>query len=130
MENILKSLMAFLKSIFCRDKKDGGITTDALKGQKGFAVSTIEGESNFPDILAWFRSQNLDPKRHTPFIANFIPFKDKIGDEVTQLTKPCALLVGIYDEQEGSITAEVFECDALDAKTREVLGSEELVVLQ
>lgn len=129
MDNILKRLIEFLKSLFCRDKKDGGIT-DALKGQKGFSVSTIDGESNFLDILAWFKSKNLDSKRHTPFVANFLPIKDKIGDEVTQLTKPCALLVGIYDEQEDTITAEVFECDALDSKTREVLGSEELVVLQ
>ena len=129
MDNILKRLIEFLKSLFHRDKKDGGIA-DALKGQKGFSVSTREGESNFLDILAWFKSQNLDPKRHTPFIADFIRMKDKIGDEVTQLTKPCALLVGIYDEQEDSIAAEVFQCDALDAKTSEVLGSEELVVLQ
>lgn len=129
MENILKRLIEFLKSLFHRDKKDGGIT-DALKGQKGFSVSTIEGESNFLDILAWFRSKNLDPKRHTPFVANFLPIKDKIGDDVTQITKPCALLVGILDEQDDSITAEVFQCDALDAKTREVLGSEALVVLQ
>lgn len=129
MDNILKRLIEFLKSLFHRDKKDGGIA-DALKGQKGFSVSTIEGENNFLDILAWFKSKNLDSKRHTPFVANFLPIKDKIGDEVTQLTKPCALLVGIYDEQEDTITAEVFECDALDAKTREVLGSEKLVVLQ
>lgn len=129
MEDILKRLIEFLKSLFHRDKKDGGIT-DALKGQKGFSVSTIEGESNFLDILAWFKSKNLDPKRHTPFVANFLPIKDKIGDNVTQITKPCALLVGVYDEQDDSITAEVFQCDALDAKTREVLGSEALVVLQ
>lgn len=129
MENILKRLIEFLKSLFCREKKDWGIA-DALKGQKGFSVSTIEGESNFLDILAWFKSKNLDPKRHTPFIADFILTKDMIGYDATLLTKPCALLVGIYDEQDGNITAEIFQCNALDAKTREVLGGEKFVVLQ
>lgn len=129
MVNPFKRLIEVVESFFARAKEDGGILS-TLKKQKGFEVSTIEGESNFNDILAWFKTQNLDPKRHTPFIANFLPMKDMIGDNVTQITKPCALLVGIHDEQNDEIYAVVFQCDALDTKTREVLGDEEFVVLQ
>lgn len=129
MVNPFKRLIEVVESFFARPKEDGGILS-SLKKQKGFEVSTIEGESNFNDILAWFKTQNLDPKKHTPFIADFFSAKDKIGDNVTQITKPCALIVGILDEQNDEISAVVFQCDALDTKTREVLGDEKFVVLQ
>ena len=129
MVNPFKRLIEVVESFFARDKEDGGILS-TLKKQKGFEVSTIEGESNFNDILAWFKTQNLDPKRHTPFIADFLPMKDMIGDNVTQITKPFAIIVGFIDEQADTITSIIIESDALDAKTKEVFGDEKLVVLQ
>lgn len=129
MVNPFKRLIEVVESFFARAKEDGGILS-TLKKQKGFEVSTIEGESNFNDILAWFKTQNLDPKRHTPFIADFLPMKDMIGDNVTQITKPCAIIVGFIDEQADTITSIIIESDALDAKTKEVFGDEKLVVLQ
>lgn len=129
MVNPFKRLIEVVESFFARAKEDGGILS-TLKKQKGFEVSTIEGESNFNDILAWFKTQNLDPKRHTPFIANFIELKDMFAGVDVKVSKPCAIIVGFIDEQADSITSIIIESDALDAKTKEVFGDEKLVVLQ
>ena len=129
MVNPFKRLIEVVESFFARAKEDGGILS-SLKKQKGFEVSTIEGESNFNDILAWFKTQNLDPKRHTPFIANLIELKDAFTGVDVKVSKPCAIIVGFIDEQADSITSIIIESDALDAKTKEVFGDEKLVVLQ
>lgn len=129
MENPFKRLIEAVLSFFARAKEDGGILS-TLKKQKGFEVSTIEGESNFNDILAWFKTQKLDQKKHTPFIANFIELKDMFAGVEVKVSKPCAIIVGFIDEQADSITSIIIESDALDAKTKEVLGEEKLVVLQ
>jgi hypothetical protein len=47
-----------------------------------------------------------------------------------QLTKKESLFVGVYDEEKEEIVhAKFIETDELDAKTREVLGNEDLIVL-
>ena len=129
MVNPFKRLIEVVESFFARAKEDGGILS-TLKKQKGFEVSTIEGECNFNDILAWFKTQNLDPKRHTPFNADFIELKDAFAGVDVKVSKPCAIIVGFIDEQADSITSIIIESDALDAKTKEVFGDEKLVVLQ
>jgi hypothetical protein len=47
-----------------------------------------------------------------------------------QPTKKESLFIGVFDEEKNEIVhAKLIEADELDAKTREVLGNEDLIVL-
>lgn len=79
-------------------------------------------------VVSWFHNKNLDPKKHTPFIANATKLKDILADAPR---KNVGLFQGVYDEQRDEIVHhEQLEADALDAQTQEILGNEEIVVLE
>ena len=127
----LRKLWVRLSRFFC--KKDVGDLAEPLKEQDEFAVTTIEGQNNFADILAWFnnkKSENVYDDEF--FVADFRSLGDQLGLSSRmkeQLSKPCALLVGVFHKKDNSIEAEVFQCDALDAETKEALGNEKLVLI-
>lgn len=89
---------------------------------------TIEGTLNFADVVGWFKQiEGLDQQKDVPFIADAARFEDalKIGP-----IKNRALFMGVYDEKKDEITHNLcIECNDFDAKTKEVLGDEALVVL-
>ena len=88
----------------------------------------INGIFNFlAHCVNWFKSLKLDKNRHVPFVANGNQFKEMLQKAPT---KNVGIFEGVYDEATDEIIENRFiEADALDPKTREVLGDEDLVVL-
>lgn len=112
------------------DKSTFNQLMDILKGVKSeLTPAVIDGECNFNDFLAWFRKQKLDKEKHTPFIMKLDNEAIKTFS-ITPLTKPCGILIGIYDNTTEEISYYAVQCDTLDAETAEILGNDKLVVLQ
>lgn len=81
----------------------------------------------FTHVLDYFRKLLLRLERHKPFIADLSKLKAEIKDEPV---KNCGIFQGVYDEYTDEIIhTQVVESNSLDAKTREVLGNDKLVVL-
>ena len=87
----------------------------------------VNGILVFEDIVGWFKTiDNLDKEVDTPFIADANKFKDVLGPSSSKIP----IVIGVYNEKEDEITHHLLlEADEIDDKTREVLGSEPLVVL-
>lgn len=88
----------------------------------------INGILNFAkEVIEKFKSWGLIQGQDIPFIANKEAFKSALKSAPV---KNVGLFEGVYNEVSDEIThAEYVEADSLDAKTRSVLGNEELVVL-
>lgn len=88
---------------------------------------SIEGSLNFLEVVNWFKTLKLDKNKHVPFVAKASAMKSVLS---IQPTKKESLFVGVYEEEKDLIVhAKLIEADELDAKTREVLGNEDLIVL-
>ncbi len=81
------------------------------------------------DVVAWFKSLNLDPDNHTPFICNNLQnFKLKSLKEPT----PPYILLGVYNEKNNSLSPyKLIEYNSMDSKLEDILKSSSngLVVL-
>ena len=97
-----------------------------LKHKEIYPVKTIEGKVNFQDIVAWFKSLPLDKNKHVPFIAKADQFKDMLNYKPK---KNATLFIGVFDEKNEIIHAQIIEADSFDEQTRETLGNEAIVVL-
>ena len=90
-------------------------------------VKIIEGSVNFMEVVNYFKSLKLDKEKHIPFVAKAEAFKEILKFEPK---KQVALFIGVFDDEATEIIhSQIIEADELDAKTREVLGNEDLVVL-
>jgi hypothetical protein len=93
------------------------------------SVKTIDGTINFADVVGWFKSLKLDKEKDIPFVGNANVFKDMLQN--FEQKKSVALFIGVFDEKSDKIIhSQIIEADDFDQKTREVLGSEDLVVLR
>lgn len=107
---------------------------DAIGGLIDFigeiVTTIINGVISFlQNVVGWFKGLQLRKNRHVPFIAdaNKPEFKKMLK---TAPTKNVGLFEGVYDEQEDKITEyQYLDADGIDAKTRQTLGNEALVVL-
>ena len=88
----------------------------------------IRGVFNFAkNVVAWFKNIYLDKEVDIPFISDASMFKEALK---TAPTKNVGIFQGVYNEETDEITHNQYlEADEIDAKTREVLGDEPLVVL-
>lgn len=92
-----------------------------------YETVSIEDCLNFLEVVNWFKTLKLDKNKHVPFVAKASAMKDKLS---IQPTKKESLFIGVYDEEKDEIVhAKLIEADELDAKTSEVLGNEDLIVL-
>ena len=92
------------------------------------SVKTIDGTINFADVVGCFKSLKLDKEKDIPFVGNANAFKDMLQN--FEQKKSVALFIGVFDEKSDKIIhSQIIEADDFDQKTREVLGSEDLVVL-
>mgnify|MGYP004648703341 CR=1 FL=1 len=104
---------------------------EGLKALGHWFVELINRLIDFArDVLTWFQSQNLDRRKDTPFLM-------RVNDEMRRKLAKAprrnvpGLFRGVYNEQADTITGdEIDSTEGLDSKTREILGGEELVVLQ
>lgn len=110
---------------------------------KNLVKRVIRGILNFTQhIVGWFRGLHLNQSRHTPFLANAnkpefkqllaqAPKKDVgifAGPQVEDMN--AQVFKGVYDiETDEIIHSELLGADQMDQKTKNVLGSEALVVL-
>ena len=102
----------------------------ALRGLSDWFVDVLKRVINFlQDIVGWFKSQRLDPKKHTPFI---VKCDNEIREMLHRAPRKDGGIFKVYlDEVDGTITGYEMETDkGVDAKTEEVLGGEKIVVLQ
>lgn len=88
----------------------------------------IDGILSFiEEVVDWFKSLRLDPKKDTPFIADANKFKELLK---TAPRKDVGIFQGVYNEETDEITANRYlEADEVDEQTKDVLGKESLVVL-
>ena len=88
----------------------------------------IQGILNFVQhVVNWFKNLNLNPHEDVPFIANDEAFKEKLRNAPR---KNVGIFEGVYNEEADEITnCRYLDADSMDAKTRETLGNESLVVL-
>lgn len=102
---------------------------DAFQWLKIIFKRVINGILNFTrDVLNWFRNLQLDPNKHTPFIADKSKLKEMLK---TAPVKDVGVFKGVYNEQTDEIEHhELIEADALDSETKNILGREALVVLK
>lgn len=125
-----RKFWAWVYSFFC--KKREGCIEESLKKQAPIPVSTIDGQNNFVDILAWFKARDATDPNDEFFVADFRGLNEMLGNALStniSLSKPFALLVGVLRKKDESVEAEVFQCDALDSETKEVLGDDKIVVI-
>lgn len=109
-----------------------------LKKRKahGFSYETkiIDGTLNFADIVAHFKSLNLEKGKDTPFIARngkFGQFKEKTHRQFPEQKEGyVSVIAAVYDEKSDSLNnALVLYAKQLDDETEKAFGDSELVVL-
>lgn len=127
--------MGFI-SEFLSDLKSAIIS--ALRWIKEFFRKVINGILDFArDLVAWYHRRVLKKGKDIPFLLKGDSFKELIKNApvkdvgiFSKEQKNVSVMSGIYNEEIDEITDnQIIEADSLDAKTREVLGNEELVVL-
>ena len=100
-----------------------------------FETKTVDGILNFSDVLGYFKSKNLIQGKDIPFIAQ----NDISGAFSKKAHNPFpgpktgykTIVLGVYNEKASTIShCQVLYVKELDEKTKEVLGNEDLVVLQ
>lgn len=88
---------------------------------------TINGNLKLNDVVGYFKTLQLVKGKDVPFIARTNRFKDVIK---TNSIKPQSLVLGVYNNQTEEFNpVKVIFCDGFDEKLLEVLGNEDLVVL-
>ncbi|MCI5776150.1 MAG: hypothetical protein MR215_00725 [Bacteroidales bacterium] len=97
-------------------------------------VATVDGECRFIDCVAWFKNLKLNKEADIPFVLDYTKFQDKFagGEFKVPVTKPCAVLLGVYNEKSDEMpNMQIIQCDKFDEKLVETLGAAEngLVVL-
>ena len=86
----------------------------------------VFGILKFSKIIKWFKSLRLNPQKDTPFIANL----QKMNSRSLIHSKRVGLFVGVFSEVIDDVSHfHVYEADAFDKQTKQVLGNESLVVL-
>ena len=100
----------------------------AIRFIKNLIVKVITGFFNFlAHCVQWFKELRLDKKKDVPFVAKADEFRDMLKKAPT---KNVGIFEGVYDEELDEIThSQIIDADGLDAKTREILADEPLVVL-
>lgn len=88
----------------------------------------INGIINFAkDVVGYFKSLILIQERDVPFVADANQFKDMLKSAPV---KKVGIFEGVYNLDTDEITYnQEIDADGVDAKTREILANEPLVVL-
>ncbi len=79
------------------------------------------------EVVTYFKDQELNPKVHTPFIANNL---SKFSPYISKKEGFKTIIAGVYDETKDDFKPlRVYHCIALSADIIEIMGNEELIVL-
>lgn len=113
----------------------GGIVYYQLKKKSDIQLNeeVVDTELLMDDVISFFKMQKLDQKKHLPFIANgdCAEFRKLFHAPYPKAKEGyCSLLIGVYDEQtQEIIVSKLIHAKLLDRKILEILGNENLVVL-
>jgi hypothetical protein len=79
------------------------------------------------EVVTYFKDQKLNPKVHTPFIANNL---SKFSPYIPKKEGFKTIIAGVYNETEDDFKPlRVYHCIRLSADVIEIMGNEELIVL-
>lgn len=113
----------------------GGIVYYQLKKKSDIQLNeeVVDTELLMDDVISFFKMQKLDQKKHLPFMANgdCAEFRKLFHAPYPKAKEGyCSLLIGVYDEQtQEIIVSKLIHAKLLDRKILEILGNENLVVL-
>ena len=113
----------------------GGIVYYQLKKKSNIQLNeeVVDTELLMDDVISFFKMQKLDQKKHVPFMANgdCEEFRKLFHAPYPKAKEGyCCLLIGVYDEQtQEIIVSKLIHAKSIDKKILEVLGNENLVVL-
>lgn len=101
---------------------------NALSFIKNIVITIIRGVLNFTQqVINYFKNLNLDQRKHIPFIANKSYFKDQVKNAPVV---DCGIFQGVYNEVIDDFEhVNEIKADSLDEQTKNILGKQELVVL-
>lgn len=110
--------------------------TIAAKSKGSIKINTVE-ETDFSNIVGFFKSLHLDSQKDIPFIADLrkgeFDLKELVvvSDDLLRIEGcPVVLLLGVYNEENDQVANTQILCaKKLDEKTHDVLGEESLVRL-
>ena len=99
-----------------------------LQRVKNFFRKIINGSLNFfRDVVSYFRGLRLRQGTDIPWFAKRDEFKEMLHNAPV---KNVGIFTGVYNEETDEIeNVQEIQADALDEKTKEILGNEKLVVL-
>lgn len=85
-------------------------------------IETVEGELRLDDVVSIFKSQNLDPNVHTPFIAGSLTGFDVKPEGFLNRPGYVPLVIGVYNDGKENIQfMEVVFAMSFDDKLQKVL---------
>lgn len=99
------------------------------KKESNFKVKTIDGSLSVTDVVSWFKSLELDPKTHIPFVAkgNCENFREIFAGDSSNKVQT---VIGVFNEKTEEMSHLVgILSDGLDESIVQMLGDEDLVVL-
>lgn len=92
---------------------------------------TLDGVLHFPDIVAFFQGLKLEKGRHIPFMAQGTGLLKFGRIDIPEKEGYIPIFLGVYDEvTECIISHRLIYATEIDARTKEVLGDEQLIVLE
>lgn len=113
----------------------GGIVYYQFKKKSDLQLNeeVVDTELLMDDIISFLKIQQLDQKRHVPFMVNgdCSKFRKLFHAPYPKAKEGyCSLLIGVYDEKTQEIVVnKLIHAKSLDKKIIEIFGNEKLVVL-
>ena len=113
----------------------GGIVYYQFKKRAGIQLNeeVVDAELSMDDVVSFFKMQKLDQERHIPFIANgdCAKFRKVFHAPYPKAKEGyCSLMIGVYDEKTQEIIVnKLIHAKSLDKKIIEVMGNENLIIL-
>lgn len=103
------------------------------KSKFEFTSDILDAELSFDEVMAFFKSKNLNKDVHTPFIANgdSAELKEMIHQPYPEKKEGyVSLLLGVYNKDTDEIEdAKLIYAKSIDAKISDILGCETMIVL-
>lgn len=105
-------------------KLDRTAMFDLMKKHGKIETQKSDGPIKMNDVVAWFRSQNLDENTDLPFIMRA---DDIIADDGGNSK---SIILGVFRESTDEILkALLIKADVWDQQLAEIIGDEQLIVL-
>lgn len=132
--NNTMNIMSFLGAAFTIVLVSGALYI-AFKHRNRVKIEeeTIDNELRFDDIYSYFKIQSLQKEKHIPFIASGECERINSMLHLSHSIEKkgyISVFIGVYNEQNDTlVNAKLIYAKSIDEKTKNILGTNELVVL-